>query len=171
MVIWLIGLAGAGKTTIGQELYARLKSQRPSVVFLDGDDVRAMMGNDLGHTLEDRRANAWRICRLCRFLDQQGIDVVCAILSIFHDTQDWNRENYSSYLEVYIKVPLDVLVARDGKGLYRRALAGELKNVVGVDLPFVPPPRADLVLDNAEARESHAAQVDRIIAAMEARLA
>ena len=61
MVIWIIGLAGAGKTTIGREVYHRIKRQKPNVIFLDGDDVRAIMGNDLGHTIEEREVNAWRI--------------------------------------------------------------------------------------------------------------
>src|SRR5882757_1142044 len=100
MVIWLIGLAGAGKTSIGKALYQRLKTERQSTVFLDGDLVREIMGNDLGHTLEDRRKNGWRICRLCSYLDKQGIDVVCATLNQFHEQQRWNRENLERYFEV-----------------------------------------------------------------------
>ena len=169
MVIWLIGLAGAGKTTIGRQVLARLKARNPNVLFLDGDHVRAIMGNDLGHTVEDRRVNAWRICRLCQYLDSQGIDVVCAILSIFHDTQEWNRQNYSRYFEVYIDVPMDVLVARDQKGLFSRAMAGQLKNVVGVDIPFEPPPSADLVVNNGHPANSPTALADEIIRALDAR--
>lgn len=169
MVIWLIGLAGAGKTTIGRQVLARLKARRPNVLLLDGDHVRAIMGNDLGHTVEDRRINAWRICRLCQYLDSQGIDVVCAILSIFHDTQDWNRQNYSRYFEVYIDVPMDVLIARDQKGLFSNAIAGHLKNVVGVDIPFEPPPRADLVVNNGDPAKSPTALADEIIRALDAR--
>ena len=166
MVIWLIGLAGAGKTTIGQELYALLKERRPNVVFLDGDHVRTIMGNDLGHTIEDRRANAWRVCRLCRYLDAQGIDVVCAILSIFPDTQKWNRENYARYFEVYIDVPMDELVARDQKGLYSGALSGKIRDVVGFDIPFQPP-QADLVVSNGEPLRHPATLAAQIAAAID----
>jgi len=168
MVIWLIGLAGAGKTTIGHEVYARLKARKPNVVFLDGDQVRQIMGNDLGHTLKDRHANAWRICRLCKYLDEQEIDVVCAILSLFHETQDWNRKSYSRYFEVYVEVPMDILIARDQKGLYSGALDGELINVVGIDTPFTPPPRANLVVRNDDPMVSPKAHADRIISAIEA---
>lgn len=166
MVIWLIGLAGAGKTSIGRELYARLKAQKPNVVFLDGDDVRAIMGADLGHTLEDRRANGWRVCRLCQYLDKQGLDVVCAILSLFQEHQDWNRVHYSRYFEVYVQVSMEVLIARDQKGLYSRARAGEISDVAGIDLPFTPPARADLVIQNNQTVGSHGLQAERILAAL-----
>ena len=154
MVIWLIGMSGAGKTVIGREIYKLLKAKRPNVVFLDGDKVREIMGSDLGHTVADRRVNAGRISRLCRFLDSQEIDVVCAVLSIFHEWQEWNRKHVPQYFEVYIRVPFDVLVARDPKDLYRRALAGEIKDVIGVDIEFPPPAHPDLVVNNDIPRES-----------------
>jgi len=169
MVVWLIGLAGAGKTTVAREVFARLRQRKPNVVLLDGDDVRTIMGDDLGHSLEDRHRNAWRICRLCRYLDTQGIDVVCAILSIFGETQDWNRENLSRYFEVYIEVPLEVLRARDPKGLYSGALAGRIKNVVGIDLPFTPPHQADLVVNNGRADVTPDLLADQIVAELDQR--
>ena len=83
MVIWLIGLSGAGKTTIGELLYLKMKAIRPNTVFIDGDKIREVMGGELGHSLEDRKKNADRICRFCHFLEEQNIDVVCSILSLF----------------------------------------------------------------------------------------
>lgn len=148
MVIWLIGMSGAGKSAIGSALYSQLKAKRPNVVFLDGDGIREIMGNDLGHTIEERHANAGRICRLGKFLHEQGIDVVCAILSIFPESREWNRDQIDDYVEVFIDTPFEILVERDSKGLYRKALAGEIQNVVGVDLDFPAPLNPDLVIKN-----------------------
>ena len=165
MVIWIIGLAGAGKTTIGSQVYNLIKSRKPNVVFLDGEDVRTIVGDDLGHTIEDRKTNIWRICRLCHCLDKQGIDVVCSTLSNQHDAQEWNRKNYTQYFEVYLDVPMDVLVARDQKGLYSRALRQEIFDVVGVDIPFSPPVNPDLVVENGEPTRSPSVLANEILQA------
>ena len=147
MVIWLIGLSGAGKTVIGQELFTLFK-QNNNCVFIDGDIIRDIFNNDLGHSLEDRKKNSRRISRLCHFLSRQNISVVCSILSISHEDQQWNRENIDNYYEVFIDVPLEVLLKRDTKGLYEKALKGEISDVVGVDIEFNNPPNADLVINN-----------------------
>ncbi len=146
MVIWLIGLSGAGKTTLGREIMKLAPAGR--TVFIDGDDIRQVFGNDLGHSLTDREANAWRISRLCKFLADQDINVVCAILSLFHETQAWNRREIKDYFEVFIDAPLDHLKTRDPKGLYRKALSGEMQDVAGIDLPFTPPLAPDLSVEN-----------------------
>jgi adenylyl-sulfate kinase len=150
MVIWIIGLAGAGKTSVGRALHALMQQDGRTVAFLDGDHVREMMDNDLGHTLEDRRKNGRRMTRICHYLDSQGIDVVCATLSQFDEHQSWNRANNSRYFEVYLDVPMGVLEKRDQKGLYSGALAGKIKDVVGVDMPFPPPKNPDLVIGHSQ---------------------
>ena len=166
MIVWVIGLAGSGKTTIGRVAFDRLRARRAATVFLDGDDVREIMGGDLGHTREDRYRNAWRIARLCRYLDRQGIDVVCSILSIFQEHRDWCRQHATRYFEVFIDVEMTVLEARDQKGLYSAARAGRVSNVVGMDMPWDKPTTADLVIENSAATtdfDRHAAAIVQAI--------
>jgi len=148
MVIWVIGLSAAGKTTIAEALFRLMRQRQDNVVFLDGDMVRAVTSNDLGHTVEGRRRNAARIRSLCAELDRQGQHVVCAILSIFPESSEWNRENLSDYQEVYVAASPETLRRRDRKGLYAKADAGLLDNVVGKDIPFAPPAAPDVVVDN-----------------------
>lgn len=150
MIIWLIGMSGSGKTTIGKVLHSKLKelSNNKSWLFIDGDIVREILGNDLGHTLEDRRKNAIRINNLCLYLDREGINVVCGVLSIFPEYQKLMREKASEYFEVYLKVTLEDLLARDSKGLYKKALNGEIKDVVGVDIKFPEPENSDMIILN-----------------------
>lgn len=149
MVIWLIGLSGAGKTTIGKALASCLKESQKNTVFLDGDIIRHIIGDNLGHSLEERRLSGWRICRLCEHLDREGLNVVCSVISLFSEHRDWNRENYSAYYEVYIKVALSELQKRDQKGIYSGFLEKKVTNVAGLDLPFEEP-QADLIIENAE---------------------
>lgn len=138
-VYWLTGLAGAGKTTLARRLFAALRAWGRPVVLLDGDILREVYGDSLGHHLEARRQTAWRHAHMCHMLSQQGVDVVIATISMFHEIQGWNRAQMPGYREVYIEVPLDVLRQRDQKGLYSGALAGNVVNVLGVDLvPELP---------------------------------
>jgi cytidine diphosphoramidate kinase len=148
MVLWNIGLSRAGKTTLSRLLYNQLKLEVPNLVLLDGDVIRDLFNNDVDHSLEGRRRNAERLSHLSKFLSDQGIHVVAAVLSIFPEWQRWNRKNIEGYQEVYIKASMEVLLKRDTHGLYRAALNGEIKDVVGVDIHFPEPLQADLVLDN-----------------------
>jgi len=162
-VTWIIGLSGAGKTTIAREVVRRMRDAGESVVMLDGDALREVWGDDLGHTLDDRLTNAWRMCRLCKYLDRQGVDVVCAILSLFEETRAWNREHLTRYVEVFLDVPMEDLTERDPRGLYRAALAGEMTNVAGVDLKFDRPRQSDLVLANGVGADSPGEQAAKIL--------
>ena len=154
MVVWIIGLSGAGKTTFANEVVAHVRRVQRNVVLLDGDVVREVFGNDLGHTMDDRRTNARRICQLGKFLDDQGINVVCAILSLFPETRSWNRENLKNYYEVFIDTPMQDLVQRDSKGIYRRFNSGEISDVAGMDIEFPRPDNADLIINNINSREA-----------------
>lgn len=148
MIIWLIGMSGSGKTVIGRKVYEELKKEYRNTIFLDGDMLREIMGNDLGHSLEDRKKNADRFCRMCKYFDDHDINAVCGILSLFHESQEWNRNNLKSYFEIYLDVSLKELMRRDSKGLYKKALNGEITNVVGVDIEFKMPVNPDLIIKN-----------------------
>lgn len=151
-VVWITGLAGSGKTTLGKRLAAELRAQGRAVVHVDGDGVRALMGSDLGYGTRDRVDNAYRIARLCKFLQGEGVLVVCSTMSLYPEIWRHNRESLDPYLQVYLDVPMPVLAARDQKGLYSGAALGRASDVAGVDQPVSLPTDSDLVLENADAR-------------------
>jgi adenylylsulfate kinase len=148
MVIWIIGLSGTGKTTLASQVVERIRQMNGKVVLLDGDLIRTLFGNDVDHTIEGRLRNAERLSVLSKFLADEGIHVVAAILSIFPEWRRWNRENIPGYSEVYIKASMQTLLRRDIKNLYARAARGEIENVVGVDIPFPEPENPELVIEN-----------------------
>lgn len=153
MVIWLIGLSGSGKTTLGREITRQWKQQAANTLLVDGDEVRRIFRQDTqaaDYSLAGRRLNAERIFELCAWLDAQEINVVCSILSIFPDLRALNRTRFHHYYEVYLNPPMETLVERDTKGLYRQALAGDMSDMVGVDIPFQPPSAADLEIDTSQ---------------------
>ena len=148
VVCWITGLSGAGKTTIGRFFAEKLRLHHKNVVFLDGDILREIFGGNIGHAPEERLGLAKRYSRLCRMLADQKIIVVCATHSMFHEVRNWNRENIENYWEIYLKVPMDVLIERDQKQLYSRALRGEIEHVMGIDEELEEPENPDIVLLN-----------------------
>ena len=148
MVIWIIGLSGTGKTTLATQVVERIRKMNHKVVLLDGDLIRNLFENDVDHTIEGRRRNANRLSVITKFLADQDIHVVAAVLSIFPEWRRWNRENITNYSEVYLKASMQTLLRRDIKDLYAKALRGEINDVVGVDIPFPEPENPDLVIQN-----------------------
>lgn len=142
-VYFFTGLSGAGKTTLGGLFHQRLKSTKPNVVYLDGDEIRPVFCEDSGYTAEERLMRASRIFRVCKMLADQGIDVVCCTISMFESVRAWNRANISNYREIYIRVTRETLLTRNQKGLYTSG-----SNVVGVDLSFDEPDSPDLIVQN-----------------------
>ncbi len=140
-VFWITGLSGAGKTTIGYLLYTKLKPSKNPIVFLDGDELRKIFGNDLGYSKEDRLKSAIRNSRLCKLLSDQGIDVICCTISMFDSIREWNRENIKNYFEIYLDVSLETL--KDRKNIYL-----ENNDIVGINVLAEIPKNPDIVLDN-----------------------
>lgn len=159
----MIGLSGSGKTTLSQLIYQQLKPTLPNLVRLDGDVIRDLFGNDVDHTIDGRRRNAQRLSALSKFLADEGIHVVAAVLSIFPEWRKWNRDNIAGYAEVYIKASMDTLLRRDTKKLYASAMRGEISNVVGVDISFPEPESPDLILDNNVDRREFDELVSRVM--------
>ncbi len=147
-VLWITGLAGAGKTTIGKRLYELMKQNNRNVVFLDGDLLREVLGNSDNYTLSEREKLAFIYSRLCKMLSDQGLDVICCTISMFPSVWDWNRKNIKSYKKVYLKTSLDILKKRDQKGLYSKAESGTCHNVLGVDVDYTEPISPDIVIVN-----------------------
>ena len=145
IVFWLTGLSGAGKTTIGKLLYEKLKKKKPNVVFLDGDILREVFGNDLGYNLEDRRKSAMRNAKLCKMLSDQDQIVICCTISMFDEVRKWNRNNIEHYKEIYLQVPESVLIARNQKGLYS---GDSLADIVGFGINMEEPKNPDMRIVN-----------------------
>lgn len=148
IVIWITGLSGAGKTTVGRKVYQQIKDKYLHTVFLDGDVFREILGNDLGHDPKDRLQNALRLSRMCKFLSDEKFIVVCATMSLYPEVWAWNRAHIANYYEVYLKADIETLIKRDSKGVYGKPRQEGGGNVVGVDLPFHEPSSPHLTIEN-----------------------
>ncbi len=148
MVIWITGLSGAGKTTVARQLCDRRRRAGHPILLLDGDSLRPIFADQNGYSRAERLRLARSYALLCRMVSYQGIDVACATISLFHEIHEWNRANLPLYLEIYLRVSLDLLQSRDDNGLYRRAEEGTTVNVYGVDLVPEEPLAPDMIIDN-----------------------
>ena len=145
-VIWITGLSGAGKTTLAKALLPHLPQPR---LLLDGDAMReALTPLAGGYDLESRKKFAFAYARLCKLAADQGLSVVCATISMFHDVHKWNRENLPGYVEVYLEMPEAVRLERDYKKIYH-ARVGHEAPVVGQDFPPEFPEYPDIVINDS----------------------
>ena len=145
---WITGLSGAGKTTIGNLLFKELKARKPNVFLLDGDVARWAYGDAAGYTRQEREAVAYRHARVCKMIVDQDIDVICCTVSMFDGVRQWNRQHFDKYREIFLDVPMDVLIKRDKKQLYSRTQEGATQNVVGLDQQSEYPRSPDLRIVN-----------------------
>lgn len=165
VTLWLTGLSGSGKTTISEILEKILRDAGYKVEVLDGDVVRTNLSKGLGFSKEDRDINIKRIGFVCKLLTRNGVVAIAAAISPYREIRDYNRAEIGDFIEIYCSCPIDVLAERDVKGLYKKALAGEIKNFTGVSDPYEPPENPEVVIesDKESVEESVKKALDKMI--------
>ena len=163
--VWLTGLSGAGKSTIANLLEQEIRKSTKNVEVLDGDVVRTNLSKGLGFSKEDRDTNIRRIAFVCDLLTRNGVAVISAAISPYRDVRDESLAIIGDYIEVYVKCTLDELVNRDVKGLYAKALRGEIENFTGVSDPYEEPINPDVLVETD--KETVEQSVDKILVALQ----
>jgi bifunctional enzyme CysN/CysC len=158
-VVWLTGLSGSGKSTISTELERELFNMGKHAYILDGDNVRHGLNSDLGFSPEDRKENIRRIGEVAKLFADAGIICITAFISPYRSDREMVRKmmNGERFVEVYVDAPLDVCEARDPKGLYAKARAGEIKDFTGISAPYEAPDKPEVVLKTAKCTVSESA--------------
>ncbi|MBF8376713.1 adenylyl-sulfate kinase [Alicyclobacillus mali] len=147
-VVWLTGLSGSGKSTIACALELALHERGVRTYLLDGDNLRHGLNRDLGFSADHRAENIRRTAEVAKLFVDAGVIAICGLISPYRRDREAARALFEpgEFVEVFVDCPVDVCKARDPKGLYRRALAGEIKGFTGIDDPYEPPHKPDLVL-------------------------
>ncbi|MEA3214944.1 MAG: sulfate adenylyltransferase [Acidimicrobiia bacterium] len=149
--VWLTGLPSAGKTTVGRALVDRLRERGRPAELLDGDELRAALAPELGFTRADREENVRRIGFVANLLSRNGVTAVCSVISPYRSIRDELRTLHDGrFVEAWVSTPVDVCAERDVKGLYARQRAGEIRGLTGVDDPYEPPLRPEVVIPTHE---------------------
>ena len=162
--IWLTGMSGSGKTTTARLLSERLRDSGFRVEVIDGDFIRENLCRDLGFTRQDREENIRRIGFICELLSRNGIVAIAAAISPYRAGREEIRTRIGNFIEVHMQCPLEILIQRDVKGLYKRALAGEIRNFTGISDPYEPPLAPEVTIDSSF--ESPEQGVTRILEAL-----
>lgn len=163
--LWFTGLSGAGKSTISEIVERELRALGRKVEVLDGDVVRTHLSKGLGFSKEDRDTNIRRIGWVCEVLSRNDVIAIAAAISPYRAVRDEVRERHGGrFIEIFIDVPLEVAIERDVKGLYKKALAGEIKGFTGVDDPYEPPLDPELIIHTDQ--ETPQASAARIFTAL-----
>lgn len=165
VTIWFTGLSGSGKSTIARIIEKRLKALGRNVEILDGDVVRTNLSKGLGFSKEDRDINIKRIGFVCHLLTRNGVIAIASAISPYREVRDYNRSLIGNFVEVYTKCSLEECARRDVKGLYKKAMAGEIKGFTGVDDPYEEPLHGEVVCETD--KESPEQSADRIMSKLE----
>jgi adenylyl-sulfate kinase len=154
-VVWLTGLPGSGKTTIARGLEKELKARGLKVEVFDGDEVRRNLSKGLGFSKEDRDTHNKRVVYVCKLLTRNGINAIVSLISPYRSTRAYARKELPKFVEVYLKCSLEECIRRDPKGLYKKALAGEINNMTGIQDPYEEPLNPEVVLDTEHDSSEH----------------
>ena len=146
-VIWLTGIPASGKTTIALELKKFYEKKGLAADILDGDEIRKTLSKDLGFSPEDRKEHNRRVIFVAKIHAKNGVTSIIPLISPYRETRDYARKEIPEFVEVWIKASVDECKKRDPKGLYKKALAGEIKNLTGLQAPYEEPQNPELVLD------------------------
>ncbi|MDP9378843.1 MAG: adenylyl-sulfate kinase [Chloroflexota bacterium] len=163
--VWFTGLSGAGKTTLADKLEPILRERGLKVEKLDGDVIRTNLSKGLGFSKEDRDINIRRIAFVCDLLTRNGVAVITSAISPYRAVRDEARETIGEFVEVYVRCSIPELTRRDVKGLYARALAGEINNFTGVSDPYEEPLNPEVIVDSET--ESEEESLGKVIARLE----
>jgi adenylylsulfate kinase len=155
----MTGLPGSGKTTIALDLEQKLQDLGRNVEILDGDEVRKGLSSDLGFSKEDRQQHARRVTFVAKVLSRNGVIVLVGLISPFRAFRQYAREEIGNFLEVFVDTSLDECIARDPKGLYAKALAGEIKDLTGLQDPYEEPLDPELHIKTEECSVGEAADM------------
>jgi adenylyl-sulfate kinase len=147
LTLWFTGLPCSGKSTLAEAIADRLRALGRNVELLDGDVIRTNLSKGLGFSREDRDTNIRRVAFVCDLLARNGVIAISACISPYREIRDELRESVHGFVEIYARCPIEVCIERDVKGMYARALAGEMKGFTGVDDPYEEPLAPDVVVD------------------------
>ena len=158
VTLWFTGLSGAGKSTLANHVATELRRRGLKVEILDGDEVRTNLSKGLGFSKEDRAPTIKRIGSVCKLLTRNGVVAISAAISPYREVRDHNRTEIGQFIEIYVRCSIEELTRRDVKGLYKKALAGELPNFTGVSDPYEPPLNPEITVDSERQREQESLQ-------------
>jgi adenylylsulfate kinase len=159
--LWFTGLSGSGKSTISERVALKLQKMGLPVEILDGDIVRTHLSKGLGFSQEDRDENIKRVGFVCQLLTRNGVPNIASVISPYRAARDYNRQKIKNFVEVYVACPVEVCVQRDVKGLYQKAMAGEIKHFTGVDDPYEEPLNPEIICHTD--KESIEESVEKVV--------
>ena len=161
MVLWFTGLSGCGKSTVANEVATKLKNMGNLTYVLDGDNIRHGLNKDLGFSPEDRDENIRRISEVACLFADAGVVTITAFISPYRKLRNFCRElaGDGRFLEIYTKASLETCEERDPKGLYKKARAGEIKNLTGIDAPYEEPENPELIVDTDKYNVEESAEI------------